>query len=85
MGSDPELFFDNLFLFYHERHYINNLKKKKCFKSFKMSQSVSINPRVLLHLQIYRWSDFYQSGTEIFIPLSWNPRKKNKLIKTLTF
>ena len=44
MGSDPEPFFDNLFLFYHERHYINNLKKKmfqkfqnvsKCFNQSK--------------------------------------------------
>ena len=80
MGSDPEPFFDNLFLFYHERHYINNLKKKnvskvsKCLKVFQSIQEFCCTFR-FIDGQSIRYRNIY--------PTKLEPKKKKQINKNI--
>ena len=70
------ILFYNLFLFYYEWHYINNLQKENIISAWKFCHAF----RFIYVLTTIR---ALKKLFEIFIQLSWNSKKRPKMTKVL--
>ena len=79
MRSDQAPPFANIFLFYYEWQYINNLKKENLIPVLNFCHTFRFKDDLVTIN-----NENFEENMQHFNQWRWNPKKKTKLIKVLT-